>query len=145
MIDILFFVGILLLGLVFGTLNEKRHYRSIEKREKESVNLPIVTFGKKAEMLGEINKSSLVCANVVISIDAFKKLIAGIIGLIGGSMFAYETLVDRARREAILRLKEACPDARIIINTRIETSSITKNTRQSVGAIEVLAYGTAIY
>jgi uncharacterized protein YbjQ (UPF0145 family) len=59
---------------------------------------------------------------------------------------SYETLIDRGRREAILRMKEQTPDADIIINTRIETSVIgaTANQKNAVGSIEVFAYGTAI-
>jgi uncharacterized protein YbjQ (UPF0145 family) len=41
-------------------------------------------------------------------------------------------------------MKESAKGASEIINIRIETTSISKNT-QSVGAIEVIAYGTAIY
>ncbi|MFT5162439.1 MAG: hypothetical protein ACI9FJ_001015, partial [Alteromonadaceae bacterium] len=49
------------------------------------------------------------------------------------------------RREAILRLKESCPGANQVINLRIETSSITKGNANQIGAVEVLAYATAIY
>jgi uncharacterized protein YbjQ (UPF0145 family) len=34
--------------------------------------------------------------------------------------------------------------ARMIFNTRFETSSISKGGRDAVGSVEVLAYGTAI-
>ncbi len=69
---------------------------------------------------------------------------AGLINFFGGNITVYESLVDRARREALLRMKESAKDASEIINIKIETSSITKNTK-GIGAIEVLAYGTAIY
>jgi uncharacterized protein YbjQ (UPF0145 family) len=42
-------------------------------------------------------------------------------------------------------MKEDAGEASEIINIRIETSSISKNAQRNVGAIEVLAYGTAIY
>ena len=63
----------------------------------------------------------------------------------GGNVQSYETLVDRARREAVLRMKESCPHADQVINLRLETSSITKGKGKQVGAVEVLASGTAIY
>ena len=53
--------------------------------------------------------------------------------------------MDRARREAILRLKESCLDATQIINLRIETSSIYKGKGNQIGSVEVFAYATAIY
>jgi hypothetical protein len=60
-------------------------------------------------------------------------------------MKPYETLLDRARREAVLRLKESCPGAVQIINLRIETSSISKGSKNQIGCVEVLAYATAIF
>lgn len=99
---------------------------------------------KKPLDFENIKDVKLVNGNVVISIDFFKKIVASLINLFGGNITAYETLLDRARREAILRIKEDASDASEIINIRIETSSISKNTK-TVGAIEVLAYGTAIY
>jgi len=42
-------------------------------------------------------------------------------------------------------MKEEAGNASEIINVRIETSSISKNANRNIGAVEVLAYGTAIY
>lgn len=94
-------------------------------------------------------QTQLVSGSVVISIDFFKKFVAGLRSLFGGRLKAYESLLDRARREAILRMKESAlqNNARVIINVRIETASINKNSgrRQGVGSVEVVAYGTAIF
>jgi uncharacterized protein YbjQ (UPF0145 family) len=92
-----------------------------------------------------IKNSRLVNGSVVISIDYFKKFVASLMNFFGGRVSTYETLIDRARREAILRMKEDAGDASEIINVRIETSSISKNASDNIGAVEVLAYGTAIY
>ena len=92
-----------------------------------------------------INKSHLVQGNVVISVDYFKRMLAGLRNFFGGTVQSYETLLDRARREAILRLKESCPQADQIINLRLETSSIYKGGKNRIGSVEILAYGTAIY
>ncbi len=132
-------------GLIFGTLNERKHYRSIHKREAELIQKPIITFGKNYNPEYQDYHGELVSANVVISIDYFKKFVANISNLIGGRLVSYETLLDRARREAILRLKESCPEADLIINTRLETSSITQAGKNSVSCVEVLAFGTALY
>lgn len=142
--DIAFFILLLVIGYISGTLVEKRHYRSIREREEALKSLPLVDL-KRPLYEENIKSYRLVNGSVVISIDFFKKFLAGLINFFGGNISAYETLIDRARREAILRLKADAKDASEIINLRIETSSITKNTKNSVGAIEVLAYGTAIY
>jgi uncharacterized protein YbjQ (UPF0145 family) len=141
-------IGILVLvvGLIFGTLNEKAHFRSLKKREEDTLHLPTVTFGRPPAMESMvIERVELVAANVVISIDAFKKLVSGIVNVFGGNVVSYETLIDRARREALLRVKEAHPNAKAICNARIETTAISKNAKQNVGAVEVLIYGTAVY
>ena len=143
MYDILFFVTLLIVGYVFGTIIEKRHFASLAKREEQMLYLPAISLKKPLQEEG-ITRSVLVNGSVVISIDFFKKFVAGLFNFFGGNISVYETLVDRARREAILRMKESAKDASEIINIKIETSSITKNTK-GVGAIEVLAYGTAIY
>ncbi len=142
--DIGFFVILLVVGYISGTIVEKRHYSSIREREEEFKSLP-TTVLKKPLNEENITSCHLVNGSVVISIDFFKKFLAGLINFFGGNISSYETLVDRARREAILRLKEDAKGADEIINLRIETSSITKNTNSNVGAVEVLAYGTAIY
>jgi uncharacterized protein YbjQ (UPF0145 family) len=87
----------------------------------------------------------LVTGGVVISVDFFKLIATSLRNFFGGNMRAYETLVDRARREAVLRLKESCPDATQIINLRLETSSIYKGNDGQIGSVEVLAYGTALF
>jgi uncharacterized protein YbjQ (UPF0145 family) len=79
-------------------------------------------------------------------VDYFKRILAAMRNVIGGTVRSYETLIDRARREAILRMKESAPvGTSIIINVRVETSTIGNNTRnKSVGCVEALAYGTAL-
>ncbi len=143
MYDILFFLFLLIVGYVFGTIIEKRHFSSLTKREEEMLYLPMIAI-KKPLRDEDITRSELVNGSVVISIDFFKKFVAGLVNFFGGNITVYESLVDRARREAILRMKESAKDASEIINIKIETSSISKNTK-GIGAIEVLAYGTAIY
>jgi len=143
MTDILIFALLLAVGYVFGTAIEKRHFKSLQKREEEMVYLPSISLKKPLRMEG-IVRSELVNGSVVISIDFFKKFVAGLVNFFGGNIAVYETLVDRARREAVLRMKESAKDASEIINIKIETSSISKSVK-GVGAIEVLAYGTAIY
>ena len=66
--------------------------------------------------------------------------------LAGGSLTSYESLVDRARREAVLRMKDQArrAGADSVFDVRLETASISKGEREAVGSVEVLAYGTAL-
>jgi len=143
MANIIIFLVLLLLGYVFGSMAEKRHFVSIREREEKLKSLPMIMLKKPLNPEG-ISRCVLVNGSVVISIDFFKKFVASLVNLFGGRIGTYETLVDRARREAILRMKEEAKGASEIINIRIETSSISKNAK-NIGSVEVLAYGTAIY
>ncbi len=142
--ELVVLICLIVLGYVVGTRVEAQHYKSIEKREREFINLPAVPSRNFVES-SAVKHSQLVYGSVVISIDYFKRILAGLRNIFGGTVTAYETLLDRARREAILRMKEMASGATIILNMRIETSSISKSTRKKqLGSIEVVAYGTAI-
>ncbi len=138
------FLVLLGLGFVFGKMAENRHYRSIHTREQALVGIPAISSKKPIGNDSPIHHTELVHGHVVISIDYFKQMLAGLRNFFGGTVQAYETLLDRARREAILRMKESCPTADQILNLRIETSSISKGGGDRIGSVEVLAYGTAI-
>ena len=134
------------LGYFFGRYAENKHYKSILERENKFRKLPTSNWKIPLPMQGNIVEARLVMGSVVISIDYFKRLLAGLRNVFGGRVRSYETLVDRARREAILRMKEECPGASQIINVRIETSSISQNaSKGTIGSVEALAYGTALF
>ena len=145
LINLGIFIFLLLLGYIFGKLAESKHYRSIEERENKFRKLPTSNWKQPLPMKGNLVKVQLATGSVVISIDYFKRVLAGLRNLFGGRVASYETLIDRARREAILRMKESCLGASQLINVRIETASISQNANKgTVGSIEVLAYGTAL-
>jgi uncharacterized protein YbjQ (UPF0145 family) len=145
MYDLIIIVVLLLLGYFFGQHAEKRHFRSIIKRENELRNL--LTFAKRfpIDHFSEQN-AQLVGGNVVISVDYFKRFVAALRNLVGGRVTNYETLLERARREALLRMKEDAKSRGLntIVNVKLETSSITKGSKNQVGAVEVYAYGTGL-
>lgn len=145
MYDLYILLALIAIGYVVGQILEHKHYRSIEERERGLVNLVTTNNKKPIVELSSRTEARLVYGSAVISVDYFKRIVAGLRNIFGGNVRSYETLVDRARREAILRLKESCPDASEIINLRIETSSIFKGRAKQVGSVEVLAYATAIY
>lgn len=143
--NLILLVTLIALGFFFGRHAEKKHFHSILKREREFLQLPTTANQIPLSPPETIERAELVLGGVVISVDYFKRMLAGLRNFFGGSVQSYETLLDRARREAILRLKESCPDATEIINLRLETSSISKGNDSRIGCVEVVAYGTAIY
>ena len=145
MIDLIVFLSLLLLGYVFGRLAELRHFRSIQEREAQLAD--ILAFSERQLPAGsEHAQVKLVGGSVVVSIDYFKRVAASLRGLIGGRVSAYESLLERARREAILRMKNEAREcgAGTVFNVKLETSSITKGKKNQTGCVEVYAYGTAV-
>jgi len=137
----LFVVALLVLGYLFGTLAEKRHYRRIREREAGSVGLPVVAsrYPPQDREYGQ----HLVRGSVVISSDYFKNFFAGLVNIFGGRVTPYESLLDRARREAVLRMKEQAAelDATYVFNIKFDTARLATG---RLAAMEVLAYGTAM-
>ncbi len=145
MYDLIVLVTLLAVGYFFGRIAESRHYRSIIRREQEYRE--VLVIASKIPPLGEqLAASILVSGSVVISVDYFKRFLAGLRSLVGGRIVAYESLLDRGRREALLRMKQEARKvgADKVFNIKLETASISKNARGGIGSIEVLAYGTAL-
>lgn len=145
MADLIIFLILLGLGYGFGRAAEKRHYKSIIEREVALNRIPAIALRFPPPSL-KPQRTELVTGNVVISIDYFKSIAAGLRGLVGGRVKSYETLLDRARREAVLRMKEQADalGAKMVFNVKLETASISKGRKNKIGSVEVLAYGTAI-
>ena len=124
-----------------------RHYRDIRRREVALRHLPAVTF-RNVPKSWRVDDSGLVLGSVVVSVDHFKRFLAGLRMVFGGRVKSYESLLDRARREALLRLKEdaAARGFTAIMNVRMETTRMASSRRQgkATAGVEVLAFGTGL-
>lgn len=128
-------LGLLLIGYVFGRIAERRHYARLRKEEAELAH--ILVFTERHLPDGALPAGGMVHGCVVVGQDYFKAILAGLRGIFGGRIAAYETLIDRARREAIVRLKRDADQggATMVTNIKYSTTRIGR-------AIEVVAYGT---
>jgi uncharacterized protein YbjQ (UPF0145 family) len=144
---LIIFLFLVCLGYGAGTFNEKRHYRSLRKREEQLADIMVMTVEEGVDYESR-QRSELVTGSVVISIDYFKRLLGALRNIFGGRVVSYESLVERARREAILRMKEeaAGQGYERVVNLRLETAAIgfRANQKQQVGSVEAIAYGTAL-
>lgn len=136
------FVTLLVIGYFAGSFIERQHYASIRKREQEyrdvlafMVRFP---FDRTTPQ-----RAFLVYGTVVVSADYFKTFVAGLRNLFGGRFRSYETLMERARREALLRLKAEArrKGSKMVVCVRFETTTIASGWAP---AMEVFAYGTAL-
>ena len=132
---------------ISGGILERRHLKNLRLLESGSRGVLAVTI-EDLPPDWHVESCELVMGNVVISQDYFKRFAASIKGIFGGNVRVLEPLLERARREALIRMKGVA-HARgydTIINVRIETATLASARRDGKGTagVEILAFGTAI-
>lgn len=135
-------VLLLAVGYFVGRLLERRHYASIRRRERELRSVVAITTRFVPEGV-TAQGATLVSGGVVVSSDYFKTFVAGFRNLVGGRFRGFESLLERARREAILRMKQQAREhgSSLVIGVRIHTTRVAGSQTPSV---EVIAFGTAL-
>jgi uncharacterized protein YbjQ (UPF0145 family) len=130
------------IGYFVGRALEMRHYASIRARERAlqsvvALNTRYVPEGVK------VDGATMVSGSVVVSSDYFKTFVAGFRNLVGGRFRGYESLLERGRREALLRMKQQAQDggSRLVIGVRFQTTRVAGSQTPSM---EIIAYGTAL-
>jgi uncharacterized protein YbjQ (UPF0145 family) len=149
LINLIFFVGLVLLGFFAGTHAERKHLRSIEAREHAFRDMPVTDLKTFPAGVQTSPTPKLIVGEVSIASDYLKTLLASLRNLIGGEVASFESLLQRARREAVLRLMEQARaegyDA--IANLRMESADIggnvITNQKNSIVVTSVIASGTA--
>ena len=144
-LDVVIFVALFLLGFFAGRWNERRHYASIRRREREFAGVLLFSNRFPPHGTGRV-ATRLVAGSAVISGDYFKNVLAGLYSFFGGRVRSYESLIDRARREAVLRMKAEARKlgAGMIINAKFQTFAIGGRNQNNIKGVEILVYGTAL-
>lgn len=136
---------LLAIGLFVGRANEQRHFRELAELEQE---LGDIVVSNERGASGDFASAGLVVGSVVIAEDYFKRVAAALRSVIGGNLRSYETLLERGRREAIVRMKSEARrrGATRLVNVRIETASLSEDSsgRRALFSAEFVAYGTAL-
>jgi uncharacterized protein YbjQ (UPF0145 family) len=140
-------LALLVVAYFIGSAAETRHFRNIRKREGELQAIPAITFRSVPEGW-EVLESRMVMGSVVVSVDYFKRFLATLRQVVGGRVKGYESILDRARREALLRLKQdaVAGGFSAVVNVRLETSRLANASRggKGIAGLEVLAFGTGL-
>jgi len=96
---------VVLLGAwISGGILERRHLKNLLLLERGSRGMLAVTI-EDLPPDWHVESCELVMGNVVISQDYFKRFAASIKGIFGGNIRVLEPLLERARREALIRMK----------------------------------------
>jgi uncharacterized protein YbjQ (UPF0145 family) len=137
MFELIGFATLLTIGYFVGSSREAKHLQNLIEREKQLLRISVIAE-EKAD--GNVAEAFLVTGEVVIASDYFKNFSASLKSVFGGRLTTFESLMDRGRREAMLRLKEQAvrKGADEIVGLRLMMTAIDQF------GIEVLATGTAI-
>ncbi|MEM6520413.1 MAG: heavy metal-binding domain-containing protein [Cyanobacteria bacterium P01_C01_bin.70] len=139
------FLILLAIGFFAGSYTEKKHLEDLHDREYRTRQIKVFNIGAKTR-IPEADRAKLFVGSVVISSDYFKTFVAGWMNVFGGRISVFESLVERGRREAMLRMKEEAMKwgAQKIVNVRLETAELGGNNNNGVVSIEVIVYGTGV-
>lgn len=142
-INVSFFLILLGIGFFIGSAVEKKHLAHLDEREEELKNIAVSNL-RTLPPNWRATEPQLVAGVCVIATDYFKTVASSIRNLFGGRVKSLETLVARARRQAMVRMLDEAraAGANVVWNVRIDTMTIG-NQAGKPSAVEVLVSGTA--
>src|SRR5690606_26976040 len=101
------FLPILALVVFFfiGRMTERRHLRRLEQSEAALAHIRVEQIKSLPRGWTVTNEPVLVYGSVVVANDYYKVFVSNLKKIVGGRLGEYERLVQRGRREAIVRMK----------------------------------------
>lgn len=138
------------LGLFVGGAVERAHFKRLAEREEEIADVLVTQLASYPDIDPRGRPPEAFFAEVVVASDYLKNFLAGFRRFFGGEILSYQRLMDRARREAILRLVEQARAAGFdaLCNVRVETADVggnnaNYNKKQKAMMAPILASATA--
>lgn len=142
------FGGLICLGLIVGGTVERNHFKDLELREQKTQHMLVTQLKTFPGAQPSDLTPTMLVSETVISSDYLKSFLGALRNIFGGEVKSFQTLLERGRREAVLRLKEESIqrgyDA--ICNVRLETADIggrNANKKNQIVMASILATGTA--
>ena len=152
-INLVVYVGlpllVLFIGWLIGRIQERRHIASLERRESALSRVEVCDLRSPPGFAESDGPCELVCGEAVIASDAFKRWLFALKNIVGGESKTFRVLFDRARREALLRMKKRAAElgCNAVCNVRYDSSDIGGNAggsaKKSSEMAVVLVSGTA--
>ncbi|MFZ3143807.1 YbjQ family protein [Psychrobacter glacincola] len=135
-------IVLFVVGWFFGARHERQHLAQLAISEKSLSHIIVSTERFYQPVLADNTQGELVLGSVVIAQDYFKMVIARVLSIFGKNLTTYETLLARARREALVRMRTQAQAKGYnhIYGLRLEVSNIN----QLGSMVEAIAYGTAV-
>ncbi len=141
-------VILILVGLIVGTASERSHLRNLQVREDATADVLVTQIKTFPHLVPGNTPPTMVIGEVVIATDYLKSFLAKMRNIFGGEIGSYLSLLQRARREALLRAVEEAraQGYNAVCNVRYQTADVGGNsTRRKVAMVAILASGTAYH
>ncbi len=141
-------VGLLLLGLIVGGQRERHHFAQLDRRERGMQDILVTQVKTFPHHQAGERPPMMVIGEAVIATDYLKSFLASLRNFFGGEVRSYQTLMSRARREALLR---AMAEARragfnALCNVRYQTADVGgSNAGRKVAMAAIIAVATAYH
>ncbi len=148
LIDALPFLALLGIGFLAGRIAERQHVARLAAHERDMASMLVTDLRSFPGALGGRGATPvLVTGEAVVATDYFKSFAAKLRKILGGELRSYQTLMDRARRQAMVNMLRAARDAGFdaVCNVRMETAGIGGAGMESRGmtTVAMMAWGTA--
>jgi uncharacterized protein YbjQ (UPF0145 family) len=132
-VSAVFTVALLALGYFAGGYHERQHIASLDAREAALRHMVVTQLRSYPGWIPDTSPPRLIVAEAVIGTDFLKTFLASLRNLIGGEVRSFQSLMERARREATLRLLEEADAAgyNAICNLRLDSADIGGNAATS--------------
>jgi len=141
-------VGFLALGLFVGGYAERRHLSSLQRREAANGDFLVSQLRTFPDAVTGDSPPTLIVGEAVIATDYLKSFLAQLRKIFGGELRSYQSLLTRARAEALQRIVEKARDSgyNAICNVRFESADVGGNsTSRRVATVAILASATAYH
>lgn len=122
-------LSLLALGYFVGGYHERRHLESLDAREAALRHMIVTQLRSYPGWVPGDTPPRLIVAETVIAADYLKVFLSSIRKLVGGELRSFQTLMERGRREATLRVLEEAHAAgyNAVCNLRLESADIGGN------------------
>ena len=121
--------AVLFVGWLAGHLSETKHERSLAEREEALKDIETTDMRNPPGFAGAEGPCVLVSGEAVVASDTFKSWVFGFKNIVGGESKTFTRLFDRARRAALLRMKERALElgCNAVCNVRFDNADIGGN------------------
>jgi len=139
---------LIVLGIFVGRSIERKHFADLKRREVAVSHVLATQMKTFHQPKSQASPPIMLVSEVVISSDYLKSFVGAIQNFVGGEIHGFQTLLERARREALLRMKEQALERGYdaICCVRLNTAEIGGHDpaqKRAIVMVSLLASGTA--